>query len=126
MKIINHTVLFLLFSPWAYAVDEKVDEKTSYHLAVSATAGYLTETILHQSSGLSDAEKIIYATVPVIGVGIIKELEDKEAERADVIANVVGAFAGAYLSNYINKNYFFKLEHEASFKKTQLTMGYRF
>ena len=126
MQIINYTVLFLLFSPWAYATDEKADEKTTYHVAVSATAAYLTETILHQFSGLSDAEKIIYATVPVIGVGIIKELDDKEAERADVIANVVGAFAGAYLSNHLNKNYFFKLEHEASFKKTQLTMGYRF
>ena len=83
---------------------------------------------MHQASGLSDAEKIIYATLPIIGVGIVKELDDDGGEIIDMVSNVVGAFAGAYLSNYVNKNYFFKVEQTETEieQKTKLSMGYRF
>jgi hypothetical protein len=82
--------------------------------------------MLHQASGLSDAEKIIYATLPVIAVGVAKEFNDKKGERADVVANIVGAFSGAYLANHLNNNYFFKVEHTPSQHQTKLSMGYRF
>jgi len=126
MKIINTILLLLFFSSLAQAINEKVDRRTGYHLGISTMVGYATETVLHQVSGLNDAEKIIYATLPVVVAGVVKEAKDKKSERADVLANIVGAFVGAYAANHINTNYFFKVEHEASLKKTQLTMGYRF
>ena len=62
MKVIKIIVLLLLFSSLSYSeedeldiADESLDEKTVYHFAVSMTAAYLTETLLHQASGLSDA-----------------------------------------------------------------------
>ena len=135
MKVIKIILFFLLFSSFVQSedaeldiADESIDERTSYHFTISMLAGYLTETILHQAPELSDAEKIIYATLPIIGVGIAKELNDDGGEITDMVANVVGAFSGAYLSNYLNKNYFFKVEHKKTDieQKTKLSMGYRF
>ena len=61
-------------------------------------------------------------------MGIVKELDDDGGERSDMVANVVGAFVGAYFSNYLNKNYIFKVEkHENEIEKTtKLSVGYRF
>ena len=135
MKNIKIILTFLLFTSLVHSEDDELDvanedvnEKTAYHFGISMAAGYLTETILHQAPALSDAEKIIYATLPIIGVGIVKELDDDGGERMDMVANIVGAFAGAYLSNYVNNNYFFKVEHTESEleQKTKLSMGYRF
>ena len=135
MQTIKIILIFLLFTSFVQAehaeldiADENIDEKTGYHFAISMAAGYLTETLLHQASGLSDAEKIIYATLPIIGVGIVKELDDDGGEIIDMVSNVVGAFAGAYLSSYVNKNYFFKVEQTETEieQKTKLSMGYRF
>ena len=135
MQTIKTIVILLLFTSFVQGedeeldiADESIDEKTGYHFGISMAAGYLTETILHQDSELSDAEKVIYATLPIIGLGIAKELDDDGGERTDMVANVVGAFAGAYLSNYVNKNYFFKVEQKETEieQKTTLSMGYRF
>jgi len=135
MKNIKTVLIFLLFNSLAYAIDEEldianenIDEKTLYHFSISLAAGYLTETLFHQVSGFSDAEKIIYATLPIISVGVAKELNDDGGERMDMVANIVGAFAGAYLSNKLNNNYFFKIEHRETEleRKIKLSMGYRF
>lgn len=135
MKVIKIILLFLLCNSLLYGEDEELDianedvnEKTIYHLSISMATGYLTETLLHKASGLSDAEKIIYATLPIVGVGIAKELNDDGGERTDMVANIIGAFSGAYLSNYVNNNYFFKVEHIKTDveQKTKLSMGYRF
>ena len=135
MKSIKTILIFLLLTSLGHSEDEELDvanenldEKTIYHFSISIAAGYLTETLLHQVPEFSDAEKIIYATLPIIGVGIAKELDDDGGERMDMVANIVGAFSGAYLSNYVNNNYFFKIEHTESEleQKTKLSMGYRF
>jgi hypothetical protein len=135
MKIIKTILISLLLTSLVHAEEDELDvgnedinEKTAYHFGISMAAGYLTETILHQAPELSDAEKIIYATLPILAVGIAKELNDEGGERMDMVANIVGAFSGAYLSNYVNNNYFFKVEHEDTKleQKTKLSMGYRF
>ena len=126
MKIIKLIITFLLLTSLTQAKDEKLDEKSIYHFAISSSVGYLSETLLHQVSGLSDAEKIIYATIPVVAVGVAKEFNDKKGERTDVVINIIGAFTGAYLANHLNNNYFFKVEHQTSQHQTKLSMGYRF
>jgi hypothetical protein len=135
MKIIKTILISLLLTSLVHSEDEEldvanenIDEKTAYHFGISMAGGYLTETILHQAPELSDAEKIIYATLPILAVGIAKELDDDGGERMDIVADIVGAFSGAYLSNYVNNNYFFKVEHEETEleEKTKLSVGYRF
>jgi hypothetical protein len=135
MKIIKTILISLLLTSLVHSEDEEldvanenIDEKTAYHFGISMAVGYLTETILHQAPELSDAEKIIYATLPILAVGIAKELDDDGGERLDMVADIVGAFSGAYLSNYVNNNYFFKVEHEETEleEKTKLSVGYRF
>jgi len=132
--MINKTKLLLLiplltqtlFSAIDEEGNESPDKRTLYHLGISFTIGYMSETILHQSDSLNDAGKILLASIPAIGVGVAKEFKDEQGEKGDIIANILGSLAGAYISNTLNNNYFFEVEHKLSTKMTKLNVGYKF
>ena len=124
-------ILLLLITQISYAKTdengkESPDKRTGYHLGISFAIGYASETLIHQSDSLNDTSKVLLASLPAIGLGVAKELNDKQAEKGDIIADVIGALAGAYISNTLNNNYFFEVEHKPSKKITKMNVGYKF
>jgi hypothetical protein len=125
MKKIKVLLLGLCLTQSLYSYE--YDEKDVYHILSSTTLGYVGETLLHKSSSLSDTQKIIFGATPAIAIGAYKEyVDDKTSDNGDMVLNVLGALTGAYLGNYFNNKYFFKLNHEEATKTTKLTMGYNF
>jgi len=122
MKKIKLLVVFMLLTEMTMAFDSR----TKYHLAVSTVIGYASETILHEVEWLSDAEKVILASLPAIGIGTYKELTDKKGEKGDMLANTLGSIMGAVVSNALNNNFFFKVEHRERIKETKMSVGYKF
>jgi hypothetical protein len=122
MKKIKLIIIFLLFTNMLCAFDSR----TKYHVGVSAAIGYASETILHEVAILSDAEKILLATLPAIGIGAYKELQDEQGEKGDMLANALGSVIGAVLANTLNNNFFFKVDHKERIKQTKMSIGYNF
>jgi len=115
-----------LFSATDEEGNESPDRRTFYHLGISFAISYACETIIHQSDSLDDTGKILLASIPAIGLGVAKELSDEHGEKGDIIADVLGSLAGAYISNTLNNNYFFEVNYKPSTKITKLNVGYKF
>lgn len=121
MKKIKIILTLLLLSNFLMAADRR----TGYHVAISSLIGYTSETLIHHMN-FSDTEKVIYASLPAITLGVVKEFTDEEGSKIDMIANTVGSILGAYVANRLNNEYFFKVEHKSKLKQTKLSMGYEF
>jgi uncharacterized protein YfiM (DUF2279 family) len=100
------------------------------HLEVSTFLGYTGETLLHKYSQLPDKKKVLYAVGAAFAVGVGKELYDEEDYGGfsikDLIPDLFGAVTGAIVSNYLNKNYFLKIEHKSDKKISKISIAYKF
>ena len=128
---IKFIITIILLTQTIYAkIDENgneiPDKRTGYHLGISFAIGYASETLIHQVNSLNDTGKILLASIPAIGVGVAKEFRDTQGEKGDIIADVVGSLAGAYVSNQLNNHFFFAVEHKPSKKMTKMNLGYKF
>ena len=126
MKIIRSILLPLLMTNSLYGVgDDKIK-----HLQVSMLLGYAGETLLHKYSQLSHEDKVLYAVGAAFAIGIGKELYDEQDyggfSAEDLVPDLFGSVSGAIISNYLNKNYFLKIEHKTDKKISKITMAYKF
>ena len=102
------------------------DGNSVKHFVFSGAFGYVAETILHNNVDLSNTEKVIYGTTLGVLPGLAKELSDTKFDNEDMAFNILGSFAGSYLSNYLNNNVFVSFEHNSKTKSDKVLVSYKF
>ena len=119
--------LLLLFS---YASVFAMAEDKTKHIQACMVISYAGETILHKYRKKPHISNIFYASGISFFVGLTKELYDENDyggfSSKDLAADAIGAFSGAVLSHYLNKNYFLRIEHDTKKKKSKIVGEYKF
>lgn len=110
LRVLGKSILltFVLFST-SYAENDK-----ALHYGVSVVTGYVAETVLHKQFE-SDTKRIVYGTLLGTVPGLIKEIMDENDksgafDEKDLLADIAGAFTGAFIASKINKNLFATVE----------------
>lgn len=123
MKIIKAFVLFSLVGMNLLAEDTN----SAKHFGISAALGFGSELVIHKNfSSLSDFEKITYGTILGSTPGLIKELNDDKFSNEDLAFDIVGAFTGAVLSNYLNNNTSIFISHNNENESTKINLAHNF
>lgn len=111
-KAVILSLFLTIFPPSLYATNDK-----TLHFGFSAVAGYLAETTLHKQLN-SENKRIVYSTALGTVPGLIKEMIDSNEEGNefsgdDMLANIAGAFTGAFIASKVNNQLFTTLQkHE--------------
>ncbi len=87
----------------AAAMVSSIDNDKKQHFAVSVALGAASEFGLRQLNIASDSrwERIALATGIGLIPGVIKEVADDKFDKQDLLADAVGSFTGALLSDLI-------------------------
>lgn len=107
----------------SYAVDDK-----TLHFGLSALFGAGAETILHYNSDLHDVGRVAAGTALGTLPGLAKEIadsqeSDNEFSQGDMVANVAGAFTGAFLGNLVNNAIQVRVETDGKRQVSLLLRG---
>jgi uncharacterized protein YfiM (DUF2279 family) len=105
------------------------EDKTK-HFQACMIISYTGETLLHKSEKKPHMKTVLYATGISMLVGLGKELYDENDyggfSKKDLMADALGAFSGALLSHYLNRNYFLHMEHDNTKKKSKIVLEHKF
>jgi|GEM_PF-1129835 len=124
--ILCAVVLFLLLQA---AGNGHAADDTVKHFAISALCGAGSETLLHHKMQLGSTERVFFATAIGTIPGLAKELADSTEENnrfdgGDLAADIVGAFAGAVVSNFFNNA--IQVRIESGRERKSLAFAYPF
>lgn len=89
-------------SAWALASNGIGSDKKK-HFALSALFGAGSETLLRSYSYTASHRLIRLTSATVLGTlpGVAKELSDSKFDNNDILADIIGAFTGAFLSDLL-------------------------
>jgi len=122
VKIFYIVLLLLGLSEFISAADNN----SGKHFILSSAFGYISETVIHENADLSNHEKILYGTALGSLPGFAKEITDSKFDSEDMAFNVLGSFAGSFLSNYLNNDVFVSIDHNSENKSTKIVAHYKF
>lgn len=102
--VIAGMIILLAFAGSASALDLSQSDKKA-HMVVSALFGSISDIIVFNTAEtFGPAERIALATAMGTFPGLLKEIADNAEEGnkfdgEDMVANVIGAFAGAFVTD---------------------------
>jgi len=129
MKILRIIVIIiLLFIPVETFAGE-ADSNSVLHFGFSMVFGVMSETFLHNNFDMSAPPRIFYATVIGSIPGLAKEISDNSDDGghfsgSDMAFDVVGAFTGSLISNYINNKVRVSVKHQSDGAVIRLSYNY--
>lgn len=113
--------LFFLIPVSSFAGDDK---NFGLHFGLSAILGGVSESLIHHNTDLEAKKRIIYGTAIGTFPGLVKEISDSNISETDMAGNVLGAFVGAIVANYINERLLMSINKQGD--KTSVFLSFKY
>jgi VanZ family protein len=119
--------IIVLLVPASSSAQNNMDKAA--HFGISVAFGGVCESVFHYKTDWKPATRITAGTLIGSFPGLIKEIHDSSQRNnkfsgLDMAADVVGAFAGSVLANFINSKIHVTVSKQRDEKKVSLL--YRF